>query len=149
MQTKPETNAIFEMPPQDLAGLERWCQEGGTPDFPEDAASGAMRSVIAEFEQIARSLRSVRRRQHGCHREVTDSILQILEEKRTEVMSLGPYSPAIQAWRGVRDPVLPMILSDPRYAALRQKKIKNPPLTSGQRLRHRRTGVARGVPVTP
>jgi hypothetical protein len=86
----------------------------GTPNQIE-LAEQIKSSVNAEFDRVAGAFRAVARTQTGQDRIDTGAIIQILEEKRTEVMANEQAGYFIHTWRELTDQVRQMIGRDIRY----------------------------------
>jgi hypothetical protein len=77
------------------------------------------RQVNDEFDRVARSFRSVARKQTDARRSETEAILAILEDKRAAVMSREEAGYFIRDWQEIADQVRQMIFHDPRYQAIK------------------------------
>ena len=53
----------------------------------------------------------------------TEAIIEILEEKRSQVMQRRPAVYFIHYWREITDQVRQMIFHDARYAAIRKRQV--------------------------
>jgi hypothetical protein len=74
----------------------------GTPNQIE-LAEQIKFSVNAEFDRIANAFHGVSRIQAGQHRMDTLAIIEILEEKRKEVMAVDQAGYFIRTWRELND----------------------------------------------
>jgi hypothetical protein len=93
----------------------------GTPSQVE-WADRIKRRVNAEFDRVAASFRSVASKQNNGKRANTESILAILEDKRSEVMGQESAGYFIRDWREISDQVRQMIFLDPRYQAIKNSR---------------------------
>lgn len=80
--------------------------------------------VNAEFDRVRRALESVALRQTAEDRADTYVIIEILEEKRIEVMANEQAGYFIHDWPEMRDQVRKMILADPRYKSIKERQQK-------------------------
>ena len=93
----------------------------GTPsqiELAEQIKSG----VNAEFDRVAEAFRTVAQRQNGQDRMDTLAIIQILEEKRTEVLGMDQAGYFICTWRELKDQVRQMINQDAGYRAIKANR---------------------------
>ena len=74
--------------------------------------------VNAEFDRVANAFREVARTQLEGPRTATNQVLEILEEKRCEVMARPEAGYFIRDWRELGGQVRSMIAQDPRYRAI-------------------------------
>lgn len=79
--------------------------------------------VRAEFDRVAKAIRSAASSQAEQDRMDTSAILAILEEKRDEVMANDRAGYFIREWRELTDQVRQMIAHDPRYQAIRASRM--------------------------
>ena len=108
--------------------LEIWEDDGGSDGVPGFQLVGSAaqlewagrirRLVNAEFSRVAASFRAVAKGQLGAARAETEAILQILEEKRGEVMSRTEAGYLIHDWQEISDQVRQLIRRDVRYGAI-------------------------------
>jgi hypothetical protein len=124
--------------PRASRSLSRWENEGGSlPSIPGSAfqqrpLSGSAAQiewgesirarVNDEFDRVARTLRSVAHRQVAEKRSKTEAIIDILEDKRAEVLTRQQAGYFIHDWQEISDQVRQMIGADPRYAAIQTRK---------------------------
>ena len=87
-----------------------------------DWAERIKRQVSAEFDRVSKALESVANKQAGQKRMETLSVIAILEEKWTEVMSKDQAGYFIREWQELRDQVRQMITQDSRYQAIRANR---------------------------
>jgi len=113
-----------------------WEDEGGaapsTPDEHRAILAGTESQVewaerikvrvSAEFDRVAASFRSVAAKQ-GDKRGETEEIIAILEEKRAEVLNHEDAGYFIHDWQDIYDQVRQLILHDPRYQTIRNKRL--------------------------
>ena len=78
--------------------------------------------VGAEFDRVAKTLKSVADKQTDHDREDTLAIIAILEEKRAQVMSNTRAGYFIHDWQELSDQVRQMIIRDPRYLVIKTEK---------------------------
>jgi len=108
--------------------LEIWEDDGGSDGVPGFQLVGSAaqlewagrirRLVNAEFSRVAASFRTVAMGQLGVARTETEVILQIIEEKRGEVMSRTEAGYLIHDWQEISDQVRQLIRRDARYLAI-------------------------------
>lgn len=89
----------------------------GTPSQIEWAEQIRPR-VSAEFDRVAKALRTAAGTQAEPDRLDTEGLIAILEEKRVEVMAKGHAGYFIRDWRELTDQVRRMISQDPGYQAI-------------------------------
>ena len=82
------------------------------------------RQVNDEFDRVARSFRAVGAKQSGPARADTDAIVAILEEKRAAVMLKEHAGYFIHDWQEIGGQVRQMIFDDPRYQAIKSKRLQ-------------------------
>jgi len=75
--------------------------------------------VNAEFDSVARTLKSVALRQSRAKRAGTEAILGILEEKRAAVMARQQAGYFIREWQEIDDQVRKLIADDVRVKAIK------------------------------
>lgn len=116
--------------------LETWEDDGGaarpSPGVSPASMTGTAsqlewarrirRQVNAEFDRVAALLRSVARKQSESKRAEIESVIAILEDKRTEVMSRQQAGYFIHDWQEIGDQVRQMIFGDARYQAIKNKR---------------------------
>ncbi len=115
--------------------IEAWEYEGGAqPGMPLTLATTLIGTasqvewaerirlrVNAEFHRVAASFRAVARKQSSLAQADTASIIAILQEKRTEVLSRDQAGYFIHDWQDISDQVRLMIFHDARYPAIRAR----------------------------
>jgi Fe-S cluster assembly ATPase SufC len=77
------------------------------------------RQVNEEFDRVAAAFRVVAHRQSGGRRTETETIIAVLEEKRSEVMSREDAGYFIRSWQEIGDQVRQLIFQDARYQAIK------------------------------
>ena len=77
------------------------------------------RQVDEEFDRVAAAFTVVAHRQNGGRRTETETIITILEEKRSEVMSREEAGYFIHGWQEIGDQVRQLIFQDSRYQAIK------------------------------
>jgi len=75
--------------------------------------------VDAEFDRVARALRTAASKQIRQDRMETQAMICILEEKRSEVLANPKAGYFIHDWQELRDQVRKMIIKDDRYKAIK------------------------------
>ena len=70
--------------------------------------------VAMEFDRVAKALEAA-----GRNRVRTRAVIQILEDKRAEVMAKDQAAYFIVEWQELRDQVRQLIARDPRYQGIR------------------------------
>lgn len=80
------------------------------------------RLVNADFDRVATAFRSAAERQSHLRRADTYAILAILEDKRSEVMSIERAGYFIKDWQELGDQVRKLIFADPRYEAIKSRR---------------------------
>jgi hypothetical protein len=93
----------------------------GTPNQIELAEQIKTRTN-AEFDRVAEAFHNVAQIQTGQDRLDTLTIIQILEEKRKEVMAIGGAGYFIKTWGESDDQVRQMIGQDVRYRAIQTSR---------------------------
>ena len=78
--------------------------------------------VNTEFDRVANALRSAATKQSTQDRIATQAIIEILEEKRAEVLANEQAGYFIHDWQELRDQVRRMIVEDCRYKAIKTAK---------------------------
>ena len=113
--------------------IEDWESEGGAVRSPADRTVRSLkgtenqvewalrikRQVNEEFDRVAAAFRVVAGRQTGGRRSETETIITILEEKRSEVMSSEEAGYFIHGWQEIGDQVRQLIFQDSRYQAIK------------------------------
>jgi hypothetical protein len=77
------------------------------------------RLVIADFDRVAKSFRTVAARQSADKRAGTEAIIDILEDRRAAVMRQEHSGYFIREWQEIGDQVRQLLFCDPRYQALK------------------------------
>jgi hypothetical protein len=80
--------------------------------------------VRQEFDRVEKSFRSVAERQDEGSRLRTEAILVILRDKRDDAMSRSDAGYFIREWQDISDQVRQAIGNDPRFQALRAKRVE-------------------------
>ena len=93
----------------------------GTPNQIE-LAEQIKSCIKVEFDRVAEAFRTVAQTQAGQDRVDTLAIIQILEEKRTEVLGMDQAGYFIRDWRELKDQVRQMIGQDVRYRAIQANR---------------------------
>ena len=75
--------------------------------------------VEAEFDRVRTAIETVAARKDGQDLLDIQMMLEILEEKRTEVMGRQEAGYFIHDWQEMRDQVRQMIMKDKRYKAIK------------------------------
>jgi hypothetical protein len=88
-----------------------------------DLAEQIKTRVSADFDRVAKALESVAGKQAAQERMETLSVIAILEEKWAEVMAKDHAGYFIHKWQELRDQVRQLIIQDPRYQAIRAKRV--------------------------
>jgi hypothetical protein len=113
--------------------VEAWEDEGGAAPLSMCAsvASGSgtpnqvewaeriKRHVLADFDRVARSFRTIAERQAPEKRANTEAIIAILEDKRAAIMREEQAGYFVREWQEIGDQVRQLILHDPRYQSLK------------------------------
>ena len=112
--------------------LDAWEGEGGAPERPDRTAASLKgtdnqvewalrirRQVDQEFDRAVSAFRVVSHRQTGRRHTETETIIDILEEKRLEVMGHEEAGYFICGWQEIGDQVRRLIFEDARYQAIR------------------------------
>jgi hypothetical protein len=95
----------------------------GTPSQVE-WAERIKRLAGEEFDRVAQSFRSVAQKQDAVKRADTETILQVLQEKRAAVMSRQQAGYFIRDWQEISDQVRKMIIQDPRFQLIKEARPK-------------------------
>jgi hypothetical protein len=93
----------------------------GTPSQVEWAEQIRPR-VVQEFDRVAKVFHAQMAIQTGEKQSETRTILEILEEKRAETLSIRFAGYYIRVWQELSDQVRQMIAKDPRYQAVRDQR---------------------------
>ena len=139
--TSPATGAISRREPAGSAtdAVGEWESEGGSSGQPEPLAPSAAVSTKAltgtvnqiewaeqikervgrDFDRVAKAMKSVAVKQGDRDRSDTQALIDILEEKRAEVMANDQAGYFIHDWQDPGDQVRQMIMNDPRYETIR------------------------------
>jgi len=80
--------------------------------------------VNAEFDRVITALEAAATKQSGQERMDTQTIIAIVEEKRTEVMQHQEAGYFIRDWQELRDQVRQLIMKDDRYKAIKTSKVQ-------------------------
>ena len=80
--------------------------------------------VNAEFDRVITALEAAATKQSGQERMDTQTIIAIVEEKRTEVMEHQEAGYFIHDWQELRDQVRQLIMKDDRYKAIKTSKVQ-------------------------
>ena len=80
--------------------------------------------VNAEFDRVVTALEAAATRQSGQNRMDTQTIIAIVEEKRTEVMEHQEAGYFIHDWQELRDQVRHMVMKDDRYKAIKTGEVQ-------------------------
>src|SRR3989442_9086358 len=78
--------------------------------------------VSAEFDRVSKAFESTAARQSEPDRMDTLAVIEILEDKRAEVMAKDQAGYFIQEWQELRDQARQMIAQDYRYQAIKSNK---------------------------
>ena len=84
-----------------------------------DWAEQIKQRVGKEFDRVANAMKSVAAKQVERDRSDTEALIDILEEKRSEVMAKDQAGYFIHDWQEPGDQVRQMIVKDPRYETIR------------------------------
>src|SRR5438093_244269 len=115
--------------------ISMWEGEGGSVnETSEKALTGTVNQiewakqirtqVNAEFDRVITALEAAATKQSGQDRMDTQTIIAILEEKRTEVMEHQEAGYFIHDWQELRDQVRQLIMKDDRYKAIKTSKVQ-------------------------
>jgi hypothetical protein len=110
--------------------ISEWEGEGGSlNETPEKAMTGTVNQiewakqiktqVNAEFDRVKTALETAAARQSAQDRVDIQAMIEILEDKRAEVMAHEEAGYFIHDWQELRDQVRQMIMKDDRYKAKR------------------------------
>lgn len=75
--------------------------------------------VGAEFDRVGGAFHAVAKKQNPAMRASTNAVIAILEESRGAVMRNQSAGYFIHDWQDIHDQVRKVIVSDPRYQAIR------------------------------
>lgn len=78
-------------------------------------AERIQRQVNAEFDRVVAAFQAVATRQSPEKRDRTKAIIEIVEDKRAEVLSHDQAGYFIREWQQIGDQVRRMVAADPRY----------------------------------
>jgi hypothetical protein len=78
--------------------------------------------VSAEFDRVKMALEAAAAKQSGQDQLDTQTMIAILEDKRTEVMAHEEAGYFIHDWQELRDQVRQMIMKDNRYKTIKAGK---------------------------
>lgn len=111
--------------------LSAWEDDGGAID-PRRPLNGSiaqvewaeriMTRVGAEFDRVAAAFEAVAQKQNPALRASTKAVIEILEDRRAEVMRNEAAGYFIHDWQEISDQVRQMIFSDPRYKAIKSSR---------------------------
>ena len=108
-----------------------WEGEGGSvSETSGEAMTGTVNQieirtqVNAEFDRVITALEAAATKQSGQDRMDTQTIIAIVEEKRTEVMEHQEAGYFIHDWQELRDQVRQLIMKDDRYKAIKTSKVQ-------------------------
>lgn len=124
--------------------LGEWESEGGAPAQPEPPApspAGSTKTLTGtvnqigwaeqikervgrDFDRVAKAMKSVAAKQVERDRSDTQALIDILEEKRREVMANTQAGYFIHDWQDPGDQVRQMIVNDPRYETIRTNQAR-------------------------
>jgi hypothetical protein len=111
-----------------------WEDEGGSvKETPQRGLTGTVNQIAwaeqiktqvnAEFDRVANALKSAATKQSSRDRVATQAIIDILEEKRAEVLANEQAGYFIHDWQELRNQVRRMILEDCRYKAIKPAEL--------------------------
>ena len=80
--------------------------------------------VSDEFDRVLKALEAVALRQTALDCQDTRAIIDILEEKRAEVLGHTEAGYFIKNWQELTDQVRKLLRKDPRYEAIRRAKFQ-------------------------
>ena len=89
-----------------------------------ESAKQIRTQVNAEFDRVKTALEAAATKQSGQDRMDTQTIIAIVEEKRTEVMQHQEAGYFIRDWQELRDQVRQLIMKDDRYKAIKTSKVQ-------------------------
>src|SRR5437867_9568657 len=108
-----------------------WEGEGGSvSETSGEAMTGTVNQieirtqVNAEFDRVITALEAAATKQSGQDRMDTQTVIAIVEEKRTEVMEHQQAGYFIHDWQELRDQVRQLIMKDDRYKAIKTGKVQ-------------------------
>ena len=78
--------------------------------------------INAEFDRLAQALQSSAAKQTGAERVDVETVIVILEEKRSEVMAKGQADYFLNNWRELSARVRELIVQDSRYRDINTRK---------------------------
>jgi len=81
------------------------------------------RSVILEFDRVARALRATAETRTGQGQKIAQLALEILSDKRVAVLANERAGYFIRDWQESDGKVRLLITQDPRYAAIRASRV--------------------------
>jgi uncharacterized protein (UPF0216 family) len=81
--------------------------------------------VAAEFDRIELAFQAVAARQEPAAKRTTESVIEILKEKRAEVMAKDAAGYFIKDWQELTDQVRKLIAADARYKQLPVRRGKH------------------------
>ena len=106
--------------------IETWEDDGGAGVTAlrgtENQVEWALRIkclVNEEFDRVSAAFRVVADRQTGGQRLETETIIAIVEEKRSEVMGREEAGYFIRGWQEIGDQVRQLVFQDARYQAIK------------------------------
>jgi hypothetical protein len=102
-----------------VAGVQKMSGTANQVDWAEHIKT----LVSAEFDRVAKALVSAAGKQVSQKRMETLSMIAILEEKWAEVMANDHAGYFIHEWQELRDQVRQLIIQDPRYQAIKAKRV--------------------------
>jgi hypothetical protein len=112
--------------------IGEWESEGGASGPSEveltgttnqiDWAERIKERVSRDFDRVANAMKSVAAKQVERDRSDTQALIDILEEKRTEVMAKHQAGYFIHDWQEPGDQVREMIVKDARYETIRTSR---------------------------
>ena len=89
-----------------------------------ESAKQIRTQVNAEFDRVITALEAAATKQSGQDRMDTQTVIAIVEEKRTEVMEHQQAGYFIHDWQELRDQVRQLIMKDDRYKAIKTSKVQ-------------------------
>lgn len=90
-------------------------------------AEGIRIRIDEEFDRVANAFRGVAGKQTEQDRQDTLTIIEILEEKRAEVLAIEQAGYFIRVWQDLKDQVRQLIHEDARYRAIRASRLLHAP----------------------
>jgi hypothetical protein len=120
--------------------IEKWEDEGGatgaSPGVSPVLMTGTSAQVElaqriqcrvnADFDRVAASFRAIADRETGGRLANTEAMIEILEDKRSEVMRRGQAGYFIRDWQEIGDQVRRLIVQDSRFQALKDDRSSAP-----------------------